>query len=108
MDWSRPTAENGRELAAVHGRLRATGVPEGPAGYDLAALELAAAMLDWVSDAGPATPGDPAPFVAVVGLRSELAGRAYLGWGWSEAVALARALDRALADLGDAPHPPWG
>jgi len=26
-------------------------------------------------------------------------GTAYLGWGWSEAVALARALDRAVADL---------
>jgi len=108
MDWSRPGPESGRELATVHGRLRAAGVPEGPAGYDLAALELAAAVLGWVADAGPATPGAPAPFVAVVGLRGELAGMAYLGWGWSEAVALARALDRALADLGDAPRPPRG
>ncbi len=105
MDWSRPGPENGRELTAVHGRLRAAGAPEGPAGYDLAALELAAAVLGWVSDAGPAAPGDPAPFVVVVGLRNELAGRAHLGWGWSEVVALARALDRALADLDDAPRP---
>ncbi len=100
MDWSRPGPENGRELTAVHGRLRAAGAPEGPAGYDLAALELAAAVLGWVSDAGPA-----APFVVVVGLRNELAGRAHLGWGWSEVVAPARALDRALADPGDAPRP---
>ena len=106
MDWSRPTPENERELAAVHRRLRDAGVPEGPGGYDLAALELAAALLGWVSDAGPANPGDPAPCVAAVGLRHELAGTAYLGWGWSEAVALARALDRALADLAAAPPPP--
>ncbi len=97
MDWSCPTPEGEQELAAVYRRLRAAGVLEGPCGYDLAALELAVAILDWVSDAGPANPGDPAPCVAVVGLRNELAGTAYLGWGWSEAVALARALDRALA-----------
>ena len=97
MDWSRPTPENWAELAVVHRRLRAAGVPEGPAGYDLGALELAVAMLDWVSDAGSASPGDPAPYVAALGLRDELAGTAYLGWGWSEAVALARVLDRALA-----------
>ncbi len=103
MDWSRPTPEGEREVAAVHRRLRAAGVPEGPRGYDLAALELAVALLDWVSDAGPAGPGDPAPCVAAVGLRNELAGTAYLGWGWSEAVALARALDRALTD--DPPPP---
>ena len=101
MDWSRPTPENGVELAAVHRRLRAAGVPEGPAGYDLGSLEVAVAMLDWVSDAGPANPSDPAPYLAAVGLRDELTGTAYLGWGWSEAVALARALDRALADLSD-------
>ncbi len=99
MDWSRPTPEGERELAAVHRRLRAVGVPEGPCGYDLGALELAVALLDWVSDAGPANPGDPAPCVAAVGLRNELAGAAYLGWGWSEAIAL----DQALAD---APLPP--
>jgi hypothetical protein len=104
MDWSRPTPENQAELAAVHSRLRTTGVPEGPAGYDLAALELAVAMLGWVSDAGPANPSDPAPYLAAVGLRDELAGTAYLGWGWSEAVALARALDQALADRGTPPR----
>ena len=103
MDWSRPTPEGEQELAAVHRRLRAAGVPEGPRDYDLAALEVAVALLDWVSDAGPANPGDPALCVATVGLRNELAGTAYLGWGWSEAVALARALDRALAN---APLPP--
>ncbi len=97
MDWSRPTPEGERELAAVHRRLRAAGVPAGPRDYDLAALEVAVALLDWVSDAGPANPGDPAPCVAAVGLRNELAGTTYLGWGWSEAVALARALDQALA-----------
>ncbi len=106
MDWSRPTPENWEELAAVHRRLRTAGVPEGPAGYDLAALELAVAMLDWVSDAGPASPGDPAPYLAAVGLRDELAGAAYLGWGWSEAVALARALDRALTNLDAPPRLP--
>ncbi len=93
MDWSRPTPQGEQELAAAHRRLRAAGVPEGPRDYDLAALEVAVALLDWVSDAGPANPSDPAPCVATVGLRNELAGTAYLGWGWSEAVALARALD---------------
>ncbi len=106
MDWSRPTPENQAELAAVHRRLRAAGVPEGPNGYDLAALELAVAMLGWVVDAGPASPGDPAPYLAAVGLRDELAGTAYLGWGWNEAVALARALDHALADLDDSQRLP--
>ena len=106
MDWSRATSENGAQPAAVHRRLRTAGLPEGPKGYDLAALELAVAMLGRVVDAGPANPGDPAPCVAAVGLRHELAGTAYLGWGWSEAVALARALDRALADLAAAPPPP--
>jgi hypothetical protein len=106
MDWSRPTPENQAVLAAVHSRLRTAGVPEGPAGYDLAALELAVAMLDWVSDAGPASPGDPAPYLAAVGLRDELTGTAYLGWGWNEAVALARALDHALAALDDSPRLP--
>jgi hypothetical protein len=77
----RPTPENRQELVAVHRRLRTAGVPEGPAGYDLAALELAAAVLDWVSDAGPANPGDPAPYLAAVGLRDELAGTAYLAAG---------------------------
>jgi len=42
-------------------------VPEGPTGYDLAALELAA-VLGWAEDAGPATPGGPAPFAALGGL----------------------------------------
>ncbi|MDP9359396.1 MAG: hypothetical protein M3Q71_18690 [Chloroflexota bacterium] len=108
MDWSRPTPEGEREVAAVHQRLRAVGVPEGPRGYDLAALELAAALLDWVSDTGPANLGDPAPCVAVVGLRRELAGTAYIGWGWNEAVALARAVDWALAHhpRASAPRPP--
>ena len=41
-------------------------MPEGPKGYDLGALELA--MLVWVSDAGWASPGDPAPYVAALGL----------------------------------------
>jgi hypothetical protein len=89
VDWSRPTPDGECLLAGVPDRLRAAGVPEGPVGYDLAALELAVALLDWVSDAGPANPGDPAPYVAVVGLRNELATRAYLGWGWREDVALA-------------------
>jgi len=99
VDWSRPTPENEQELAAVHRRLRTAGVPAGPVGYDLAALELAATMLEWVVDAGPANPGDPAPYLGAVWVRAELMGTAYLGWGWSEAVALARALDRAVADL---------
>ena len=101
MDWSRPTPEGEREVAAVHRRLRAAGVREGPRDYDVAALEVAVARLDWVSDAGPANLGDPAPYVAAVALRHELVGTAYLGWGWSEAVALARALDRALVDVAD-------
>jgi hypothetical protein len=103
MDWSRRTPTNEDALAVVHARLRAAGVPEGPHGYDLAALELAAAVLGWVSDAGPAVPGSPAPSVAAMWLRDDLAGTAYLGWGWSEAVALARALDRALRDSASPP-----
>ena len=55
MDWSRPTPQGEQELAAVHRRLRATGVPEGPRDYDLAALEVAVALLDWVSDAADIT-----------------------------------------------------
>ena len=106
MDWSRPTPENGVELAAVHHRLRTAGVPEGPAGYDLGSLEVAVAMLDWVSDAGPANSGDPAPYLSAVGLRDELTGTVYLGWGWNEAVALARALDHALTALDDSTRLP--
>ncbi len=57
MDWSRPTPEGEQELAAVHRRLRAAGVPEGLRDAALAALELAVALLDWVSDAADITIG---------------------------------------------------
>jgi hypothetical protein len=73
MDWSCPTPANQAALAGVHARLRAAGVPEGPHGYDLVALELAAALLGWASDAGPAAPGAPVPSVAAVWRHSRVA-----------------------------------
>src|SRR5215211_6254385 len=56
-----------------------------------------------MADAGPWRPGDAAPSTVTVELRNELAATAYIGWGWNEAVALARALDRALADVVSLP-----
>jgi hypothetical protein len=99
MDWSRPTPENAVALAAVHDRLRAAGTPEGARGYDLVALQIAVTLLGWMADVGPAMPDDPAPCMGSVALP--FATTTYIGWGWDEAVALARALDRALTDLDE-------
>ena len=89
MDWSRPTAENRAELAAVHGRL-------GAAGYDVAGLAVAIEARGWRWDAGPAQPGAAAPYHASVEGGGGPAAPAYYAFGWSADVALARALDRML------------
>ncbi len=96
MDWSRPTAENRAELAAVHGRLAAADVAPGAAGYDTAALAAAAEARGWRWDVGPTQSGAAAPYHAAVEGGSGEAAAAYYAFGWSAEVALARALDRML------------
>ena len=97
MDWSRPTAENRGELAAVHGRLRAAGVAPGPAGYDVAALAGAIEARGWRWEAAPTQPGAAAPYHATVeGGGGPAGAAAYYAFGWGADVALARALDRML------------
>ena len=96
MDWSRPTAANRAELAAVHERLAAAGIAPGAAGYDRAALAAAVETRGWRWDAGPAQPGAAAPYHASVEGGGGPAAPAYYAFGWSADVALARALDRML------------
>jgi hypothetical protein len=98
VDWSRPTAANRAELAAVHRRLAAAGVAPGAGGYDRAALAAAAAARGWRWAAGPAPPGAAAPYHATVegGGGGGAPPPAYYAFGWGAEVALARALDRML------------
>ena len=106
VDWSRPTEENRRELAAVVARLRAAGVPAGPGGYDEPTLARAIEGRGWRWAVAPTRPGAAAPYHATVEGGGEAPPRhAVYAFGWTGAVALARALDRMLREAGGGSRP---
>jgi hypothetical protein len=88
-----PSAGDTHELAAAHEVLAAHGVPAGASGYDLTTLAAAVYAAGWSYriDRAMGMPG----FEAEVRLRDGVT--SHRAMGWEPAVALAFALNTALA-----------